>query len=109
MSDASRDHLTPKAYGGTNRAQNLALAHKWCNKDKGKKIFRVEQHDTGYVVVDPKGDIVSDVYDTYTEAIQVTQELNEDKIYLDTHYEEAKMMTEDSDIIILSRVQDHPV
>lgn len=109
LSDATRDHIVPKALGGkTGRGStNIALAHRWCNKRKGNRVFRAEQHSNGYVVVDPKGQIVSDVYVTSIEASIIAEEMNQDRIYMDDHYEEAIEIVEDSDILVLKRVQDY--
>lgn len=112
LSHATRDHIMPKAYGGTNARENLALAHKWCNKAKGSKIFRAEQNGTGWVIVDPNNEIVSDEYPTYIDAYTVAQDMNADRLYMDTHYETARELSEGdmSDIIIIKRaVQDNSV
>jgi hypothetical protein len=107
MSDATRDHVIPKSLGGRDTMSNIALAHRWCNKQKGHKVFRAEQHGTGWVVVDPKNDIVSDEYESELDARIIAEELNADHVYLDSHYEEAVQMSEDSDMyIIISRSQD---
>lgn len=29
--DATRDHIVPFSMGGSNEAENLRLAHRWCN------------------------------------------------------------------------------
>ena len=106
LSDATREHKVPKAFGGTNSNTNIALAHKWCNKQKGDKIFRAEQHGTGYVVVDPNGKVSSDEFPTYFDAYAVAKEMNEDKLYMDENYETSIEMTEDkSDIIVLRSVK----
>lgn len=105
LTDATRDHIVPKALGGKvgRGSTNIALAHKWCNKRKGHKVFRAEQHSNGYVIVDPKGEIVSDVYPTQVEASIIAEEMNLDKVYLDNHYEESQAIVEDSDIIVLRK------
>jgi hypothetical protein len=107
LSDASRDHVIPKSLGGRGVTHNIALAHRWCNKQKGHKVFRAEQHGIGWVVVDPKGEIVSDEYESALDARIIAEELNEDRVYLDSHYEEAAQMSEDSDMyVIISRSAD---
>lgn len=105
LSDADREHLIPKAHGGSNRPENLALAHKWCNKLKGSKIFRVDQHGTGYVIVDPNENIVSDEYTTHAEAFTVAQDMNRDKLYMDPYYNQGNSDNV-GDIIIIRRAND---
>lgn len=107
LSDATREHLIPKFYGGSNRPENIALAHTWCNKLKGSKIFRVEQNGTGYVVVDPSGEIVSDPYDSFIDAYSVVSEMNESKLYMNESY--GKPEEDLSEIVIIKRVQDRPM
>lgn len=34
---ATLEHLRPRAHGGTNRMENLALAHSWCNLLRGRE------------------------------------------------------------------------
>jgi len=109
LSEASRDHKTPKKYGGTNNPENLALAHKWCNKEKGHKIFRAEQHGTGWVVVSPDGDIASDEYETHVEAFEIAQAMNGDKMYMDDNYGSKGAYEQGSDIIIIRRASDNPM
>lgn len=36
--DASVDHIIPLSRGGSNRFDNLQLAHKWCNREKGNDV-----------------------------------------------------------------------
>lgn len=31
------EHIEPKAHGGSNRLENLALAHSWCNLLRGRE------------------------------------------------------------------------
>ena len=111
LRDATREHLVPKAYGGTNDRTNIALAHKWCNKVKGDKIFRAEQHGTGYVVVDPNGKVSSDEYPTYVEAYAVARDMNEDRLYMDSHYENISDIErkEDDIIVVKKNVSDSTV
>lgn len=109
LSDATRDHIIPKLFGGSSGrgSSNIALAHRWCNKQKGHKVFRSEQHGTGWVVVDPKGEVVSDTYDSEIDARIIAEEMNADKVYLDEHYEDTIEMSEDSDnYIVVSRGTD---
>jgi hypothetical protein len=35
---ASTDHVVPKALGGTNESDNLRLAHRKCNSNRGSKL-----------------------------------------------------------------------
>lgn len=103
LQDASRDHIIPRHLGGTNgiNGSNLALAHRQCNARKGHNVFRAEQHGSGFVIVDPKGEVVSDEYPTLLEAQIVAADLNSDRIYLDEHYELAREIAEDvNDFII---------
>lgn len=37
LSDASRDHLQPRSYGGPTTFENVALAHKRCNSRRGNR------------------------------------------------------------------------
>lgn len=36
--DASVDHIRPKSFGGTNDPSNIQLAHKLCNRQKGRRF-----------------------------------------------------------------------
>jgi hypothetical protein len=112
LSDATRDHKIPKIYGGTNDNDNIALAHKWCNRDKGARIFRAEQHGTGWVIVDPNNEIVSDEYPTYADAQLVAQDMNADYLYMDDRYNSKSTqhgMEQAEEIVIIRRVQNHPM
>lgn len=46
IEDATWDHITPRSKGGPDTRANLALAHSWCNGEKGDlspwvyRIFR---------------------------------------------------------------------
>lgn len=33
---ATVEHLRPRAYGGGHDEENLRLAHRWCNEQRGK-------------------------------------------------------------------------
>ncbi len=86
IEDASREHLNPRHLGGSKiDPRNIKLAHKWCNELKGKRYFSVEQDKGGWVIVDPNGN-KSDPHLTYSKALEIAQELNEDKLYLDKRY-----------------------
>lgn len=108
LSDATREHLMPKKFGGSNTNANIALAHIWCNKAKGHKIFRVEQDSYGYVIVDPDGTIVSDPYISFSEAYAVVADLNNSKLYMHENYG-GKPEEDMSEIVIIRRVQDNPM
>ncbi len=38
MAEATVDHKIPLSRGGSNRMDNLQLAHQTCNQEKGKKV-----------------------------------------------------------------------
>lgn len=108
--DATRDHLIPKSFGGTNNDDNIALAHKWCNREKADKHFRAEQNGRGWVVVDPNGEVISDEYANHIDAHTVAQAMNRDKLYMDPYYSTGKTSNpSDDDIVVIRRVQDHPM
>lgn len=88
LADATREHVVPKHLGGTAgiNSSNIKLAHRWCNEAKGKKLFRVEQHKNGWVIVDPN-DVIGDIiYTTSFEPQEIVDSLNRDKIYLEKKY-----------------------
>ena len=86
LADASRDHAMPKFHGGRNDNRNIFLAHKWCNETKGSRIFRVDQHKTGWAIVDPNGEIWETIYPTEIQALEIVDQLNRDKVYLEIRY-----------------------
>ena len=89
IEDATREHKVPKFLGGTAgyKSENIGLAHKWCNNAKGSKLFRVEQHKNGWVIVDPNGKLSDELYLMKIEADMIVDDLNRDKVYLDKNYE----------------------
>lgn len=42
---ATFDHLIPKAYGGTDAAANIVLAHRRCNRLKGDRLPTPDEID----------------------------------------------------------------
>lgn len=42
---ATFDHLIPKAYGGTDAAANIVLAHRRCNRLKADRLPTTEEID----------------------------------------------------------------
>ena len=37
VAEMSFDHIVPSSLGGTNKPENLALAHITCNQERGRK------------------------------------------------------------------------
>jgi len=37
LKDATRDYLLPKSHGGLISPENIALAHAWCNNERGNQ------------------------------------------------------------------------
>lgn len=49
--EATRDHVVPKSQGGGNRYENLVLACRRCNEERGDtefEVFREKQIDNTY-------------------------------------------------------------
>ena len=41
LAEATRDHKVPKSRGGSNRIDNIALAHRACNELRGNDIAAI--------------------------------------------------------------------
>lgn len=40
--DVTLDHITPTSRGGTDKIENLRLAHEFCNHERGAGFFEPE-------------------------------------------------------------------
>ena len=53
LDEASRDHLIPRSAGGSSARSNLALAHKWCNNQRGDKPTKTRATPRGWRKPEP--------------------------------------------------------
>ncbi|HEV2354777.1 MAG TPA: HNH endonuclease signature motif containing protein [Puia sp.] len=64
---ASIDHIIPKAYGGTDRLDNLRAAHRLCNGVRGSGarvvLEGVARGPSGGILRGPEGGLLSDPVD----------------------------------------------
>lgn len=44
MKDCTIDHIKPISKGGQTTIDNCQLAHSWCNKKKGSKLWKPKKH-----------------------------------------------------------------
>lgn len=44
MKDCTLDHIIPLSRGGRTSLENCQLAHSWCNKKKGSKLWKPKKH-----------------------------------------------------------------
>lgn len=51
---ASKDHVVPKIEGGGNGIYNLRLAHRKCNKDRGRTFYPFMSKEEAYASVGPR-------------------------------------------------------
>ncbi len=66
--DASIDHIVPKSRGGTLHIDNVALTHKRCNNERGRRLLTDEQQARFEMRIDPMFVARSSEYRTLSPA-----------------------------------------